>query len=423
MSPEKSFAVMWVVFFLHGMSPGMWLPAMTNILGVRGLSAWVPLVFMVPPLCALVSPLIGSAMADQRIAADRLFAWSVLSSAVVLALAFLALDAGWHPWWFVIILGISSLLSGPSWSLLTTVALTQLSHGERQFPLVRVGATLGWIAGGLMTSLALGADTSPAAGYAAAAVKMIGGLAAFALARTPPLGQPVKALWARLGFGAFGLLKQRDHCVFFVVTAMISVPLTAFYMYAPEFLRVLGDTRPTATMTVAQVTEVACMLVLGLLMTRYRVKTVLTWALALAVARYAMSAASGIDGRIGWHVAGIAMHGLCYTFYFITAQVFLNRRVEAGMRTQAQGLLAMVASGLGPLAGAWICGWLRAACVSENGEGWEIFWGILAAMNAVGTLVFIALYRGQPVTVEDPGRGSAAGSDQLAGEPDGGDHR
>ena len=404
MDSRTIFAVLWIVFFLQGMTPGLWLPALTNILVARGLGSWVPLVFVVPPLCALISPLVGGALADQRLAADRLFAWSSLIGSVLLAAAFGVLDLGLHPAWFVALLGLYSLVSGPTWGVLTTVSLTHLSHGERQFPLVRVGATIGWVAGGLATSFVLMADTSPLAGYAAASLRLLLGLTAFALPRTPPLGQPDGSWQSRLGLGAFSLMKQRDQCVFFVVTGLFSIPLSALYMYGPEFLKVLGDKTPTGTMTIAQMLEIGGMLLLGPILGRYRVKTVLSFALALSVLRFAMSSYAGVVWTIGWHIAGVALHGLCYTFYFITAQVFLDRRVEPGLRGQAQGLLTMVAGGLGPLAGAMVCGWLRHHFVTENGAGWDWFWGILAAMIAVCLGIFLPLYRGQQRHERDDGK-------------------
>jgi MFS family permease len=396
MEPGVTFGILWAVFFLQGMAPGLWLPALTNILGARGLEAWVPVAFVVPPVCALISPLVGGALADQRMAADRLFAWSSLMAAGFLMAAFGALDAGWHPAWFVVLLGCYSLVSGPSWGILATVSLAHLSHGERQFPLVRVGATLGWIAGGLITSFVLLADTSPLAGYVSAAMRVLTGLAAFFLPHTPPLGLPGSTLKSRLGLDAFSLMKERDHLVFFVVTALYSIPLSAFYMYGPEFLKVLGDEHPTGTMTVAQGLEVVGMLALGSVMTRCRVKTVLCWALGLSVARYAMSACAGINGVAAWHITGIALHGLCYTFYFITAQVFLDRRVDPGLKGRAQGLLAMVSGGVGPLVGALVCGWLRQSCVAEDGSGWDWFWGILAGMIAACWMIFVIFYQGLP---------------------------
>jgi len=390
-----TMGILWGVFFLQGMTPGLWFPALTNIFGARGLEAWVPMAFMVAPVCALISPLVGGALADQRLAADRLFAWSSVVGSVLLVAAFGALSAGWHPLWFMGLLGAYSLVSGPTWGILATVALTHLVHGERQFPLVRVGATVGWIVGGLVTSYVLQADTSPAAGYVSGGVRLLAGLAAFWLPRTPPLGVPGTTWKSRLGLDAFVLMKQRDHSVFFVVTALFSIPLSAFYMYAPEFLKVLGDAHPTGTMTSAQVLEVMGMLALGAVMTRCRVKTVLMWALGLSVARYAMSAYAGVSAGIWWHIAGIALHGICYTFYFITAQVFLDRRVDPGLKGRAQGLLGMVSGGIGPLAGAWICGWLHHACVRADGSGWDAFWGVLAVMIAICMGIFAAFYRGR----------------------------
>lgn len=377
------------------MVPGLWVTALTNILVARDMGSWVPMVFVVPPLCAMISPLIGGALADQRLAADRLFAWSSLIGSVLLATSFGVLDAGLHPIWFVVMLGIYSLATGPTWGVLTTVSLTHLSHGARQFPLVRVGATIGWVAGGLTTSFVLMADTSPLAGYAAAALRVLLGVAAFALPRTPPLGKPDGSWKSLLGFNAFSLMKQRDPCVFLVVTGLFSIPLSAFYMYGPEFLKMMGDKTPTGTMTVAQISEVIGMLLLGPILVRYRIKTVLSVALALSALRYAMSAYAGVVWEMNWHIGGIALHGLCYTLYFVTAQIFIDRRVEPGLRGQAQGLLAMVAGGLGPLVGAAVCGGLRNYYVTADGAGWDWFWGVLAAMIAVCLAIFLVFYRGQ----------------------------
>lgn len=390
---RKVFWRLWIAFFLQGMTPGFWMPALTNILKAQGLGGWVALVFIVPPLVAMISPLIGGALADQRVAADRLFVWTSLMGSVALAAAFGALHAGWNPWWFVTLLGCYSLVSGPGWGLLATVALTHLEDGERTFPLVRLGATLGWMAAGVLTSYVLRADTSPIVGYASGLSRFAAGIMAFALPYTPPLGKA--GSWkSRLGLDAFQLMKHRDHCVFFIVTAVYSIPLSAFYMYAPELLKVLGDQHSTATMTLAQITEIGAMLLVGSVMLRFRVKAVLLWSLGLSVVRFGMSAYAGASGLIGWHIGGIMLHGMCYTFYFITAQVFLDRRVDPGLRGQAQGLLALVTSGLGPLLGAMICGGLRNYWVTADGRGWMEFWSILAGVIALCFAVFAWLYQG-----------------------------
>lgn len=375
------------------MTSGFWIPSLTNIFREMGISQWVALAFMIPPLCALVSPLIGGALADQRMPANRLFAWSGFIGAVFLFAAFRSLEMRLNPWWFIILLGIYSLASGPMWSLLAVISLSHLKHGERQYPLVRMAATIGWVVGGTIGSYVLQADMSLTAGYAATVARVLTAVVGILLPFTPPLGRGVS--WkSLLGFDAFGLLKQRDHCVFFVVTALFSIPLAAFYMYAPEHFRWLGDTRPTASMSIAQVTEIIAMIFVGAVMIRFSIKTILLWALGLSVVRYGMSAWAGHTGIEMWHLIGVALHGVCYTFYFITAQVFLDRRVEAGLRGQAQGLLAFVSGGLGPCLGAWVCGSLRKSLVDETGAGWMDFWGILAAMIAVCFVGFAIFYRG-----------------------------
>lgn len=389
------FPALWAVFFLQGMTPGFWMPALTNILKAHGLGGWVAIVFCVLPLCGIISPLIGGALADQRMAAERLYGWAAILGSAALLAAFTALGRGMHPAWFVGLLGAYALFSGPSWGLLTTIALAHLPNGERQFPLVRTSATIGWVVGGLLTSYVLQADTSEVAGYASAASRLVGGLIAFWLPPTPPLGHG--SSWrSRLGLDAFSLLEHQDQRVFFGVTALFSIPLAAFYIYAPEMLRTLGDERATGTMTLAQVTEVAAMLVVGSVMVRYRVKTVLLWALGLSVVRFGMSAYAGWTGVVGWHIGGIMLHGMCYTFYFITAQVFVDRRVEPGLRGQAQGLLVLFSAGVGPLIGAAFCGWLRHRVVTPDGQGWMEFWAILAAMIAVCFVLFAVFYRGLP---------------------------
>lgn len=393
--------VLWTVFFFQGMALGCWFPSLTNTFGSLGLREWVTAAFMIPPFCALIGPLVGGALADQRFAAEKVYLWLSLASALLLALAFLTLDLEWHPLWFLVLLGGHALASGPTWGLLATIALNSLGDPERRFPLARVGGTVGWIAGGALTSYLLHADSSPLSGYAGAATRLcLVGLALW-LPHTPPLGT-IRDWRSRLGFDALRLLRERDHLVFFAVTGLFSIPISAFYMYGPEFLSVLGDPRPTGTMTIGQVLEIVCMLGLGSLLARYSVKAVLMWALALSVLRFGMSAQAGVSSQILWHIGGLALHGVCYTLYFVTSQIFIDRRVEPGLRSQAQGLLMVVSAGVGPLIGTKLCGLMRETLVNEQGEGWVAFWGLLSAMIAVCTVLFAVFYRGlgKPVRLQ-----------------------
>lgn len=390
---KGTFPLLWLVFFFHGMAPGFWLPSLTNVLKAQGLESWQAWAFAVPPICALVSPVVGGALADERIAAQKIMAWSSLLGAVMIVLAFGALDIGMSPVWFLIGIAAYSLVSGPTWGLMATISLAHLTHGERHYPMVRVGATFGWMAAGFTISYLLHADVSLICGYAAGVARVAAGLLSFYLPNTPPLGLG-KSWKSALGLDGFKLFKNRDHAVLFSVTGLFSVPLIAFYMYSAELFKALGNKAPTASVSVAQWSEVAALFLLGAIMLKYRLKTLLMWGLGLSVLRYAMSGYAGLSGMISWHFAGVAMHGVCYTLYFVTAQVYLDRRVDPAMRGQAQGLMGLMSSGIGPLVGAFFCTWLRNTCVDANGNGWEYFWWILAGIIAVCWAALGLLYRG-----------------------------
>jgi len=385
---------LWEAFFLYGMSPGFYTTALSNVVHAHGLSdEWVARAFLATPLAAMISPVIFAAMADNRFAGQKLYGWISLLSAVPLAAAFYALDHGARPELFVLLLIVSSIVSAPMSSMLTGIAMAHMHSGERDFPRVRLGGTLGWMLAGFLLSYALHADRSAMAGYAGAVTRVIGGLAAFRLPATPPAGNS-RSLRTLLGFDAWKLLRERDHLVFFGITALLSAPLAAFYMHAPRHLETLGDNHAAATMTLGQFSEIAAMLVLPVFMLRFRVKTMLMAALLLSTLRFLLFAVAGETHSPGWLWGGIALHGMCYTFYFITAQLFLDRRVPLGVRNQAQGLLSLVSSGLGALVGTFSARGLLALAMSESHGGWTTYWLAQAGCIALCIPLLGFFYRG-----------------------------
>lgn len=385
--------MMWVMCFFLGLSPGFWGAALTNILNAKGLGEWITLAFMVSPCAAMVSPLIAGALADQRIRAERLLGIIAMTSAGLLLVAFWSLDHGWNTWWFIGFLALHALFAGPMWGLGTMVALTHLKHGERQFPLVRLGGTIGWMVAGLATSYLLHGDRSSTSGYASVITRVMLGLIAFLLPATHPTSKS-RSWTSLLGLEAFSLLKERDHFVFFLTTALLSVPMSAFYMFVPRHLEALGDLHASGTMTLGQWSEVGAMVFVGAVMARCRVKTVLIWALGLTLARFVCFTVAGANSVRGWLIAGVSLHGIAYTFYFITAQIFLDRRVPPGLRGQAQGLLTLMSAGVGTLTGTLFVGYLYRLAVIGGSGGWTLFWAVLSGILLLCLVIFATLYKG-----------------------------
>ena len=385
---------LWIAFFLWGMAPGYYTPALPNIIRAKGLgSEWLSLAFLAGPVASMVSPLIVGALADNRFSAQRVVGCIGILSSCFLASAFSVLDRNGPPALFIALLACSSIVAAPMASMLATIAMAHLRSGEEEFPIVRLGGTLGWMAAGYITSFVIFADASPTAGYAAAITRCLCGISSFFLPNTPPLGSS-RSLRTLLGLDAFRLLKERDHLVFFSVTMLLSIPLAAFFMHTPIHLLALGNDKPTATMTIGQISEIAAMLLMSVVMNRFRVKTVLMFALGLSALRYAFFALAGVSGASAWLIAGIALHGLCYTLYFITGQLFLDRRVDPGMRTQAQGLLSLASNGVGSLIGTILAVRLHDFTVGAHHGGWSAYWGIQCACIAICIPILAVFYQG-----------------------------
>lgn len=388
---------LWTVFFFLGMSPGYYTPGLSHILASRGLgSEWVAYAFMAGPIAALVSPLIVGAIADNRYAAQKVFGVIGIVSSLLLGCAFAALDRLGSPHLFIGLLAASSIVAAPMWSMLASISMVHLRSGEREFPVVRLGGTLGWMAAGFLTSFVLQVEGSPGAGYAAAITRFAGAIAAFFLPNTPPMGNS-RSLRTLLGLDAFALLKERDHLVFFSVTTLLSIPLAAFFMHTPMHLIALGNKTPSATMTIGQISEIGAMLLMSVVMTRFRVKTVLMVALGLSALRYVLFAVAGHTGQGAWLIGGIALHGLCYTLYFITGQLFLDRRVDPSMRTQAQGLLTLASNGVGSVIGTIFAKYLYDFTVAHHHGGWSAYWWAQAVLIAVCVPVLAIFYQGVAV--------------------------
>jgi len=389
-----------VAFFLVSVAPGLWITSLPNMLKVRDLEWVLPFAFAAGPLASLFSPLIFGSMADYRYSAEKLM--GILSSlgGIFLGLSFYALYAGWGAWAYIAFQTMNALISAPMWALLSTVALANLDNPEKDFPLYRLWGTMGWIAAGLAVSF-FALDSSPIAGMAAAVVRILLGFACFMMPSTLPMGVREKSSsllgnW-RSYFGLDALVLFKDHSlrVFLITSVIFAIPLAAFYMYAPIQLKEMGDPHPAASMTIGQVTEIGAMLMLSGLMAKGRLRWVLIAAIIFAFIRYLLFALAGWGGSLLWMWLGIAMHGPCYTFYSVTGQILVNRKVEARMRSQAQALLGTLSVGLGGMIGSLLCGLYYRETIGLV-SGWAFFWGGLAAAVFGCGVYFYTRYERSP---------------------------
>ena len=189
------------------------------------------------------------------------------------------------------------------------------------------------------------------------------------------------------------LLKDRDTRVVFIMSTLFNIPICAFYPYAPTHLHDLGFIRTTAWMSLAQVTEVIAMFSLAWLIANWRLKWIFILGLGFGVARFALSA---MNTPLS-HVLGVSLHGASFVLVFITAQIYLNQRIDPAWRTRAQALLTLMNGGFGNLIGYLGSGWWFNACTTPTGTNWSIYWGALAAIVVLILAYFLMAYHGREI--------------------------
>lgn len=381
-------------FFLLAAAPGCWVPVLSTVLRAHGWGELITLAFLVPPVAGTISPLLLGATADQRFPAEKVLAFSAWAGAVFLFTAFQVVDSGGPAGAFLALLTVAATCTAPSWSILTAVALTNLEQGGRNFGLYRSWGTVGWMSAGWIVS-ALRVDQSPFTGKLGAVTLILAGLVCLMLPHTPPRPPGARTWKDLVGFSAFRILRQRDIAVFLATSFLFSVPLVAFYMQTPQLLVALGHQRVAAAMTLGQTTEFLALLGLGYLLARWRIKWLLLLALGAGMTRFAWYAMGAAQGSLTWVFWGISLHGICWTFFYEAGRVFLDRRVEPGLRAQVQALLTFVTVGIAGILGTVSVGALHRAWVPGNVlAGWAHFWMALALMCGLCALFFALGYQG-----------------------------
>ena len=448
-------AMMFLQFFVWGswyVSTGRFLDE-----GV-GWGSVVWWAYSVGPFAALLSPLFLGIVADRFFASERVLAALMLGGAASMAAVPLLVDvtatgeaAEGQQWLYIGLLLAHMLCFMPTLGLTNTVAFSHLTDPERQFPTVRVLGTIGWIAANLVVgfwetvfgkeglggaNLELSIDQYWVTAAASAALAVY----ALTLPHTPPpmKGQEAKAA-DLLGLGAVGMMKDRSFAVFIVASALLCVPLAGYYNWAGTFAgqTAFGE-NATAVMSAGQGSEILFMLLMPLAFARLGVKWMLAAGMAAWAVRYALFAggAAVSDGAAdGGTLAtlftpagmlifgGILLHGICYDFFFVTGQIYTEKRAPAGLRGQAQGFLVLMTQGVGLLAGAFLFGKLVEAYSTETAgvvaRDWSTIWLWPCVTAAVILGAFCLLFRDRLTDAQRAGLadGGAAAGDPPAPDP------
>ncbi len=387
-------AMMFLQFFIWG----AWYTTIAVFMTERGMGTLTHWPYTVNPVAAIVAPFFLGLVADRYFATEK-----VLGVLHLLGAGFMLLvtQATGDPVLFITLLLLYNLCYMPTLGLVNSLAFHHIDDQEQQFPLIRVFGTIGWIAAGLFISFVLGAlvaavpERTALPLYTTAVASVLLGLYSFTLPHTPPpaAGQRV-SLRSIVGLDALGQLGGRPFYVFIAASLLLCIPLAAYYNFTQIFLGDAGVTNIAATQTLGQMSEVVFMLLMPFFFIRLGVKKMLLVGMGAWVLRYLLFAMAAPSAVFWLIVGGILLHGICYDFFFVTGQIYVDKKSSPAVRGQAQGFLVLVTYGVGMLIGAQVAGNVYNRFLGEAPalglDQWSQFW-LLPAVFAAAVLVFFAL--------------------------------
>jgi nucleoside transporter len=356
-------------------------------------------VYMTAQHMEIVAPFFVGLVADRYFATERVFALLHLIGGILLLIAPRMVAS---PGTFIIILLLYNLCYMPTLGLSSSLGFHHIADQEKDFPKIRVWGTIGWIIAGLFISFGLRAfvtgvqpEQTALPLYSAGIASLVLAAFSFALPHTPApaRGQAVSAR-SIIGIDAFRQLGSPSFYVFIVSALLICIPLAAYYNFTQLYLEAAKVKNIAATQTLGQMSEMLFMLAMPVLFARWGVKKMLLAGMAAWVLRYALFAAAA-PNAVYWMIAlGILLHGICYDFFFVTGQIYVDKKSTAAIRGQAQGFFVFVTYGVGMLIGAQVAGNVYnrflAGAPTLALDQWKSFW-ILPSVFAAVILIFFGL--------------------------------
>jgi nucleoside transporter len=388
------FARLWFMVFLHYFVWGTWYVTMGTYLHstLKFEGGQIGLAYGSTAIGAMVSPFFAGIVADRFFATQRLLGvLHLIGAALLWYVSTLKSFGQFYP---VLIAYTISYMAGHG--LTNALTLTHSKNPAKEFPLVMMMGSVGWIAAGFAVSK-LKFENNAGMFQLAAGAALLMGLYSFTLPNTPPkgAGAPV-SLRTMLGLDALKLMRDRSFATFMICSFLICVPLSFYFSLVHICAGESKITEAAMKLTGAQVSDVVFLLLLPFLLKRLGVKGILILGMVAWTVRFGLLAQFDQMRDAFWlFYLAIAVHGMCYDYIFVMGRMYVDNRASEDIRAATQGFHAFVTLGAGMFVGSWLSGVVGQHYTNADGvtHNWSSIWLVPAVMSAVLIVVFAVLFK------------------------------
>lgn len=351
---------------------------------------------------AVISAFFVSLIADKYFAAEKITGILHIAGGILMYLV----STIKTPELFFWVLLAYALCYMPTIALTTAIGLHHCSVPGKQFPGIRVSGTIGWIAAGLCISF-LKIESGPQPMWLAAIFSIILGLYSFTLPHTPPKSKgKTLAIKEILGLDALKLMGNRSFAILSISALLITLPFAMYHPFTNMFLNEIGVSNVAGKMTMAQMSEVVFMLMIPFLFMRLGIKKLLLVGMIAWVLRYLLFAFGNNDTLVAFLYIGILLHGICFDFFYVTAQIYIDKSAPQEFRASVQGFFTLLTYGLGWLIGSYLNGLiLQTYQVTDEtskviGHHWKNVMIIPAFIALIVTVLFTIFFKNGEKNIE-----------------------
>lgn len=416
-----------VMNFLQFAVWGTYLTSMSRYLGPVGMGANIGIFYSVQGIVSIFMPALMGIVADRWVPTQKLLGvCHLLSAAFMLSAGLYGISAGYGVSFslFFTLYTCSVAFYMPTLALSNSVAYTVLDRASmdtvKTFPSIRVFGTVGFIFSMWLIDI-LGYQTSAKQFVASGLIGLLLGMYAFTLPNCPiSTDTDDKTLAQRFGLDAFKLFKDRNMALFFIFSMLLGVslqitngfanPYIASFESMPEYANSFGVKHSNILISISQISEAFCILLIPFFYSRFGIKRVIQIAMVAWVLRFGFFGIGNPGGGLWLLVASMLVYGVAFDFFNVSGSLYVDKESPHHLRASAQGMFMLMTNGIGATIGTLVAQWVVNKYTSwqdvlVDGQmkslmvgDWQKVWFIFAGYALVVAVLFTILFKQKQVS-------------------------